>query len=60
MAVAGSLLGVAIHQGESAPVGKVDIIRLYPMSFEEFLLAKGEREQDWMRNIPLYAVEESF
>lgn len=42
VAVAGSLLGVAMHQGESAPVGKVDIIRLYPMSFEEFLQAKGE------------------
>lgn len=42
--VAGSLLGVAIHQGESAPVGKVDVIRLYPMSFEEFLLAKGEEQ----------------
>ena len=33
-----------MHQGESAPVGKVDIIRLYPMSFEEFLLAKGEAQ----------------
>lgn len=44
VAVAGSLLGVALHQGESAPVGKVDIIRLYPMSFEEFLLAKGEKQ----------------
>lgn len=54
VAVADSLLGVAMHQGESAPVGKVDIIRLYPMSFEEFLLAKGEdrllailRSKDW-------------
>ncbi len=37
-----------MHQGESAPVGKVDIIRLYPMSFEEFLLAKGEEQ---MQNI---------
>ncbi len=44
VAVAGSLLGVAMHQGESAPVGKVDIIRLYPMSFEEFLQAKGEEQ----------------
>lgn len=48
IAVAGSLLGVAMHQGESAPVGKVDILRLYPMSFEEYLLAKGE---DRMLNI---------
>lgn len=44
VAVAGSLLGVAMHQGESAPVGKVDIIRLFPMSFEEYLLAKGEEQ----------------
>lgn len=33
-----------MHQGESAPVGKVDIIRLYPMSFEEFLMAKDEEQ----------------
>ena len=38
---AGSLLGVVHHPGESYPVGKVDILRLYPMSFEEFLWAKG-------------------
>lgn len=44
VAVAGSLLGVALHRGESAPVGKADIIRMYPMSFEEFLLAKGEEQ----------------
>ncbi|MBQ7678814.1 MAG: ATP-binding protein [Butyrivibrio sp.] len=39
---AGSLLGVAIHEGVSFPVGKVDELRLYPMSFREFLLAMGE------------------
>jgi predicted AAA+ superfamily ATPase len=39
---AGSLLGVNIHQGESFPVGKVDIMELRPMSFCEFLLAMGE------------------
>lgn len=39
--VAGSLLGVIHHPGESYPVGKVDIMRLYPMTFEEFLWAKG-------------------
>ena len=38
---AGSLLGVVHHPGESYPVGKVNILRLYPMSFEEFLWAKG-------------------
>ena len=39
--VAGSLLGVVHHPGESYPVGKVDILRLFPMTFEEFLWAKG-------------------
>lgn len=40
--VAGSLLGVMNMRGESFPVGKVDIIHLYPMCFEEFLLANDE------------------
>ena len=39
--VAGSLLGVTHRKGESYPVGKVDILYLYPMTFEEFLWAKG-------------------
>jgi len=39
---AGSLLGVALHSGMSFPVGKVDILELYPMSFREFLMAMGE------------------
>jgi len=39
---AGSLLGVGIHPNESFPVGKVDFMKLYPMSFYEFLLALGE------------------
>ena len=38
---AGSLLGIAIHMGISFPVGKVQILQLYPMSFREFLLAIG-------------------
>lgn len=42
VAVAGSLLGVMNMKGESFPVGKVDILRMYPMGFEEFLLALGE------------------
>ncbi len=40
---AGSLLGIVDHEGVSFPVGKVDTVRLYPMSFEEFLWAKEER-----------------
>ncbi len=39
---AGSLLGVALRQeGVSFPVGKVDRIDMYPMSFEEFVNADG-------------------
>lgn len=41
---AGSLLGIALHGGTSFPVGKVDFLRLYPLSFKEFLTAVlGER-----------------
>ncbi|MCD7737215.1 MAG: ATP-binding protein [Lachnospiraceae bacterium] len=39
---AGSLLGVSIHEGVSFPVGKADTLKIYPMSFYEFLLAVGE------------------
>ena len=36
---ASSLLGIALHQGTSFPVGKVDFLKLYPLSFKEFLMA---------------------
>ncbi len=39
---AGSLLGIGLHKGTSFPVGKVDIMKLEPMTFEEFLLANNE------------------
>jgi len=39
---AGSLLGVALHQGTSFPVGKVEFLDLYPMSYLEFLIACGK------------------
>ena len=42
IAVAGSLLGIALHSGTSFPVGKVDMLSMYPMDFEEFLLAIGK------------------
>ena len=38
---AGSLLGIALHQGTSFPVGKVDFLKLQPLSFSEFLMATG-------------------
>ena len=40
---AGSLLGVALHEGTSFPVGKVDFLDLYPLSFREFLMANDEQ-----------------
>ena len=39
---AGSLLGIALHHGTSFPVGKVDFLKLYPLSFKEFLMAIGK------------------
>lgn len=42
--VAGSLLGLTLNQGTSFPVGKVDFMNLYPLSFKEFLLALGEEQ----------------
>lgn len=54
MIAAGSLLGVADHVGTGFPVGKVDLLELYPMSFTEFLEATGNEQlasllqrQDW-------------
>jgi len=51
---AGSLLGINIHPGESFPVGKVEFLTLYPLSFVEFLLAMNEtgiveliEKQEW-------------
>ncbi|MBE6341002.1 MAG: ATP-binding protein [Bacteroidales bacterium] len=38
---AGSLLGISLRSNESYPVGKVNTLKMYPMSFAEFLLAKG-------------------
>ena len=56
---AGSLLGIALHGGTSFPVGKVDFLTLYPLSFKEFLAATtGERfselldEQDYQMITP--------
>ena len=55
IAVAGSLLGISVHKGSGYPVGKVDELNLYPMTFEEFLIANGKadlldilKKHDWM------------
>jgi len=54
VAACGSLLGIALHEGVSYPVGKVDELYLYPMTFGEFILAIGKekmaevlRQCDW-------------
>ena len=51
---AGSLLGIAMHSNDSFPVGKVDFMELYPISFSEFLEAVGQEafarllaKKDW-------------
>ena len=62
VAVAGSLLGISLHAGSSFPVGKVDMIKMYPMTFDEFLMAAGEdrlvnmlRQQDYSLITPMSA-----
>ena len=48
---AGSLLGIALHRGTSFPVGKVDFMKLYPLSYEEFLMAMNkERFVNLLKN----------
>lgn len=41
IAAAGSLWGIAMHENQSFPVGKVTFLDLYPLSFSEFLVASG-------------------
>ena len=41
---AGSLLGITLHEGTSFPVGKVDFLKLFPLSFKEFLMALGKEQ----------------
>lgn len=60
VAVAGSLLGITLHEGTSFPVGKVDMLYMYPMDFEEFQLAMGKeqlvellRSKSWAALTPL-------
>ena len=49
---AGSLLGVALHENISFPVGKVDFLDMFPMTFSEFLIADNcENLVDYMKSI---------
>ena len=56
----GSLLGVSVNRGNfSFPVGKVQFMTLYPLDFEEYLMARGEDglieliRECYERNTPL-------
>lgn len=72
VAASGSLLGITMHRGESFPVGKVDVLHIYPMTFDEFLLAKGKAQmvdilyrKDWntiklLRNEYIKALREYY
>lgn len=44
VAVAGSLLGISMREDESYPVGKIKTLRLYPMTFSEYLMALGREK----------------
>ena len=57
---AGSLLGIALHQGTSFPVGKVDFLHLYPLSFKEFLIAMGKEKYVDLMNSSDYGLISAF
>ena len=53
---AGSLLGVTLSKGDSFPVGKVDFLQMYPVSFKEFLAVESSDLFDYMEQVD--AIEE--
>ena len=57
---AGSLLGIALHEGTSFPVGKVDFLKLYPLSFKEFLMATDKERFVKLLDIQDYDMITSF
>ena len=57
---AGSLLGVAIHEDVSYPVGKVDMLDLYPLNFREFLCAMGEEKLKEALDTKEYSLIDTF
>ena len=60
VAAAGSLLGLATHEGSGYPVGKVDTLDLHPMSFREFLDATGNKRLREMLNSADFATISAF
>lgn len=57
---AGSLLGVAIHNGVSFPVGKVETLQVNPMNYREFLIAVGETQLEELIEKKEYALMSDF
>ena len=58
---AGSLLGVALkREGASFPVGNVDILTLYPVSFKEFLVLYNEKLSQFLENFVLTSTLEKI
>lgn len=57
---AGSMSGIALHEGTSFPVGKVDFLKLYPLSFKEFLIATGKERFADLLNEQDYPMITSF
>lgn len=51
IAAAGSLLGVALSHGDSFPVGKVDFLYMYPVTFKEFLRAENRKAFDYLDSV---------
>ena len=48
---AGSLLGVALSKGDSFPVGKVEFMELYPLTFKEFLKVNDEKIYQYIEEL---------
>ena len=57
---AGSLLGVTLSQKESFPAGKVDMLKIYPMDFEEFMLAMDQKTLCDILNAADFDLVETF
>lgn len=48
---AGSLLGVSLSQGDSFPVGKIEFLRMYPVTFREFLRADMPQVYEYVESL---------
>ncbi len=48
---AGSLSGVSLSQGDSFPVGKVEFLRMFPVSFREFLQSDAPQMYEYIENM---------